>query len=80
VGGSIRPASHGTISYMSYKTLDLRAQVTALAGGTAFLALFSTPEAEDLYQGTGFAPRPPLTGMWQVLTDEARQGAPTESA
>ncbi|WP_090582028.1 GNAT family N-acetyltransferase [Arthrobacter sp. ov407] len=49
----------------------LRAQVTALAGGTAFLGLFSTPEAEPLYQGTGFAPRPGLKGMWQVLTDEA---------
>ncbi len=45
----------------------LRAQVTALAGGAAFLGLFSTPEAELLYQGTGFEARPGLTGMWQVL-------------
>lgn len=45
----------------------LRAQVTALAGGTAFLGLFSTPEAESLYQGTGFGPRPGLTGMWQIV-------------
>jgi GNAT superfamily N-acetyltransferase len=52
----------------------LRAQVTALAGGTAFLGLFSTPEAEPLYQGTGFAPWPGLKGMWQVLTDEALAG------
>lgn len=48
----------------------LRTQVTTLAGGTAFLGLFSTQEAEPLYQGTGFAPRPGLKGMWQVLTDE----------
>lgn len=48
----------------------LRSQVSALAGGTAFLGLFSTPEAEQLYQGTGFAPRPGLTGMWHGLTDE----------
>lgn len=45
----------------------LQAQVVALAGGTAFLGLFSTPEAESLYQGTGFGPRPGLTGMWQIL-------------
>ena len=32
----------------------LRAQVTELAGGTAFLGLFSTPEAEPLYERTGF--------------------------
>lgn len=45
----------------------LQAQVTALAGGTAFLGLFSTPDAESLYQRTGFARRPGLTGMWQIL-------------
>ena len=45
----------------------LRAQVTALAGGTAFLGLFSTPEAEPLYQATGFEPQPGLRGMWQML-------------
>ena len=47
----------------------LRAQVTALAGGTAFVGLFSTPEAEQLYQSTGFGSRPGLTGMWQLLAD-----------
>lgn len=47
----------------------LRSQVATLAGGTAFLGLFSTPEAERLYHGTGFAPQHGLTGMWQVLAD-----------
>ncbi|WP_347345500.1 GNAT family N-acetyltransferase [Microbacterium sp.] len=45
----------------------LRAQVTELAGGTAFLGLFSTPEAEPLYERTGFEARPGLTGMRQIL-------------
>lgn len=48
----------------------LRAQVTALAGGTAFLGLFSTPEAEQLYLGTGFAVQPGLTGMWRLVGGE----------
>ena len=56
----------------------LSAQVTAFAGGTAFLGLFSTPEAEQLYQGTGFAPRPGLMGMWQVLPDEISAGPARE--
>lgn len=45
----------------------LRSQVATLAGGTAFVGLFSTPEAERLYHGTGFATQHGLTGMWQVL-------------
>lgn len=48
----------------------LRTQVQALAGGTAFLGLFSTPEAERLYHGTGFAPQNGLRGMWQVLDND----------
>lgn len=45
----------------------LQAQVTALAGGTAFLGLFSTPEAESLYQDAGLGPRPGLIGMRQIV-------------
>ena len=54
----------------------LRAQVTELAGGTAFLGLFSTPEAEPLYERTGFEARPGLTGMWQILQTE-QEAEPT---
>ena len=45
----------------------LRIQVSAMAGGDAFLGLFSTPEAEKLYRDTGFTPEAGLTGMWQVV-------------
>ncbi|MBK7819657.1 MAG: GNAT family N-acetyltransferase [Tessaracoccus sp.] len=56
----------------------LEAQVIALAGGTAFLGLFSTPEAESLYQGTGFEVRPGLAGMWQVLQAGLQQPEPLQ--
>lgn len=41
-------------------------QVGERAGGDCFVGLFSTPEAVELYQGSGFGTEA-MTGMWQVL-------------
>jgi ribosomal protein S18 acetylase RimI-like enzyme len=46
---------------------SLQQQIGERAAGEAFVGLFSTPEAVNLYDGQGFRSADGMTGMWQVL-------------
>jgi len=64
---------HGLGQRITQRLLE---QVRTLAGGDAFVGLFSTDQGRTLYRRAGFSDQTSMYGMWRMV----RTHGPTQSA